>query len=385
MLNNLPTPEQQAIQACIHDTIFFRLLLGNLLQQPHSSLLSFGLIPFTSLYIVESYNCLGKFFPNFKKMLDPTELELLRTLRHQAKLLDSANESITAIVNKQQDYFLGLHNGLLGPLKRALQPDMGLFLYNGHIIATTHSAVFGSGGKLNFKEDPSILSRAIGEYTGKYVETLFRLFQSHNMFDTQKLPFTIPLQLLEPVEMRDIKHKALYGRGSFGTIGTPSAAGLIILLANLNFASRILPALGPLLISPHRVEDTLFRLKFITLYHANSNINKIQNISVGAGANELSSTTKNQFQEALGNQDSRWLRKHGQSLRNFLTHYLPEEKVNTKLSSNVTRIDIIEGLGKGLPYNEINQLLDRHIAHLSNVLEKGFELSGDPFWYGRVR
>jgi hypothetical protein len=46
---------------------------------------------------------------------------------------------------------------------------------------------------------------------------------------------------------------------------------------------------------------------------------------------------------------------------------------------------MIEHLSDGLIMREIDELLDRHIVRLLNVLEKGFELQGDPFWYGRVK
>lgn len=57
----------------------------------------------------------------------------------------------------------------------------------------------------------------------------------------------------------------------------------------------------------------------------------------------------------------------------------------SKLPVGTTRINAIEHYGGGLSFDEINTLLDRHIVHLSSLLETSYNLAGDPFWLGKVK
>jgi hypothetical protein len=371
MADSLDTGQKQALEACIHDTVSFMSLFAKAQQHPQSALLFHGMVPYASMYVVESYRCLTKIFPELQSVLSSEHPDLLHASRHRAKLLDNAQRSIEEVTGElvtiavqQRQSFLGLHHGFLGTLKRLVQPDMGLSTYNGHMFSTTHSTIFGFGEGCDFNTSAFAFGKAMGAYTA----SLLNLFQ----LEMQMPPAPAPLP--DTIEMRDIKFEALYNRGPFGTCGTRIAAGLALLLANLNYTHYILR--GMLSTGGH----TFFRLKFIVAFHATANIKAIQDRL--ASTTSASTDTRHLFRDALGNMDSRWLRKRD-SLRNLLTHYLADPQTVAKLPSGATRVDAIEYLG-GLSFNEIDTLLDRYIAHLANILESGFCLSGDPFWYGQV-
>ena len=243
---------------------------------------------------------------------------------------------------------------------------MGLSLYEGHIFTTTHSTIYEFG----VESDLSEKALAFGEAIGAYTAILHRLFQ-------RELPSSaIPAELPGRIEMRDIKYEALYNRGQLGANQMDYSAGLILILANLNFVLYILPGLLP----PE--SHALFRIKFITAFHANSGIQLIQNRLM---ANKIVSPKVRSFLNGvLGNEDGRWLRKRKQ-LRNLLTHYLPDQKTLSELPTGTTRVNAIEYLGGGLTYSEIAALLDRYIAHVSSLLESIYRLEGDPFWLGKVK
>lgn len=102
-------------------------------------------------------------------------------------------------------------------------------------------------------------------------------------------------------------------------------------------------------------------------------------------ANKLGDTKIEEFfRKALGNSDSRWLRRQN-SLRNLLTHYLPDALLASDLQENSTQMNAIERFSGGLSFAEINALLNRNIAHLSGLLESGFNLTGDPFRLEKVK
>jgi hypothetical protein len=341
---------------------------------PQAALIFNGLIAHASMFVVESQRCLTKLIPETKEVFSSSHSELLRESRHRAKLLDHSRgsiEEITAdlitIAKRQRAIFYEPHTGLLGPLKRAFQPDIGLSICDDHIFTTTHSIIFACGRESDYPEG----ALEFGEEIGAYVGTLFRLCQLEI-----PSPSVNPAKLPGVLEMRDVKYEALYNRSQLDASQMGVSAGLILILANLNFVIYILSGLLP--VDSH----LLFRMKFITAFHANSGLRLLQRRII---ENELTSdAAASFFREALGNKDSRWLRKQSR-LRNLLTHYLADERLVAEIEPDATRVDAIEHSAGGFSFHEINGLLDRNILHLSGLLETLYKLEGDPFWLGKVR
>jgi hypothetical protein len=266
MADSLDAGQKQALEACIHDAVSFMLLFEKTRQHPQSALLFHGLVPPASMYVVESYRCLTTIFPALHDVLSSDYPNLLQASRHRAKLLDNAQQSIediagelATIAEQQRRYFLEPHHGFISSLKRLIQPDMGLSTYDGHVFSTTHSTIFGFGEDCDFEASAFAFGQAMGAYTG----SLFNLFQ----FELQ-VPH-VHAMLPGTIEMRDIKFEVLYRRGPFGACGMKLAAGLALLLANLNYTHYILRGLLP------AGSHTYFRLKFITVFHATANIKAI--------------------------------------------------------------------------------------------------------------
>lgn len=368
-----PILEQpQAFEAIAHDTTSLMSLFLSIRDHPKVGLLSPGLLPSASMYVVESHQALKKLAPDVAAAVLEEFAHLVRPLRHRAKLLDDAEKSIEQIAadladiaERQRQFFMAPHIGILGPLKRAIQPDLGLSTYDGHIFATTHATVF------SFGHDNDLAERAfsIGEALGAYTATLL------NMFRLQ-MPVPSPSSALPgTIEMKDIKSEALYRRGPLGGTPTELAAGMTVLLVSLNNMRYILHRLLP--VNGH----TQFRLKFIAAYHADSNLRIIQNRL--ASDSTVPADAVSIFREILGNPDSRWLRKRT-TLRNLLVHYTVDEQHAAALSPAVNRRQTIEHFGGQLAYSEMDALLNRHVERMSLALERGFDLNDDPFRYGRV-
>mgnify|MGYP006921588179 CR=1 FL=1 len=370
---NLPSRQQQALEACISDAVSYVSMFLKAQQHAEAPLLFNGFIAHASMFVYESYRCVATLFPDVIDIISPSYAELIRKSRHRAKLLDDTNKTIEevtaellAIAERQRDFFLAPHCGFFAPLKRALQPDMGISICDNHIFTTTHATIYAFGD--NGISDQG--SFEFGKTIGAYSATLLNLFQI-------EIPSpAAPLRLTGNIEMRDIKHEALYNRGPLGVNRLDFSTGLILILANLNFVIYVLSKLLP----PN--DHALFRMKFITAFHANTSIKSMQDRLMADKT--VSSKVKDFFGNALGNKDSRWLRKR-KHLRNLITHYLPNETVISELLEGTSRIETIEHYGGGLTFDEMNTLLDRNIAHLSGLLEKNYDLAGDPFWLGKVR
>jgi hypothetical protein len=364
--------QPQALEAIKADTAGMWWLYQSLQLHPKTSILVLGMVPLACMFVVESYQSLISMFPKLRSEISEQHADLLRSCRHRAKLLDDrmktideVTDEVAAIAHEHRKQHLEAHTGILKPIKQLIQPDLGLYTYEGHIFSTTHAIDFGFGSNV----DPAAVAFSFGESIGAYLSSLISVLQPSG-----STPISPP-SLSEAIEMKDLKSKALYQRGALGKMHMNYSAALALVLANLNYARYILRRV----FSPKSLP--LFRFKFLTAYHANSGLTAIQNRIMG---NEQPSEGIQQvFRAALGNADSRWLRKQ-KAVRNLLTHYVMNEPHSKTLSPNATRIQAIEHLSEKLTYDEIDSLLDRHIAHLSDTLEKGFHLSEDTFWYGKV-
>jgi hypothetical protein len=364
--------QPQAFEAIAHETASLMSLMLGIKDHPQVGLLSPGFLSSASMYVSDSHQAFQKLAPDIATAVLEEFANRVRPFRHRAKLLDDTVKSVgqvaadlAGLAERQKQLYLAPHTGLLGPLKRAIQPDLGLSTYNGHVFATTHATAFSFGPNQDCLAEKSF---SVGKALGAYTATVLDLFGL-------EAPTPAPVSALSGIiEMRDIKSQALYKRGPLGKIPTELAVGMTLLLANLNYiryiVQNLLPAGG----------HTRFRLKFIVVYHANSNLRAIQDQL--ASDSSLPSDAASLFREVLGCPDSRWLRKR-KTLRNLLVHYAVDERHMGDLPPTTNRTQTIEHFGR-LGYADMDALLDRHIERMALALERGFALDGDPFWHGRV-
>lgn len=364
--------QPHAFEAITQDLDFFFDLLSAIQQHENSSLLLLSIAPMVSMFIVESHNALIKILPEIKLSFNDDHKNLLKTSRHRAKLLDDSNLSLNdltkhlvSIAEAQRQLFLGNHIGLLGAAKRFIQPDSGVFFYNGHIFSTTHSIIFGFGKDADIKTS----AYDIGYAWGSYISHLKKTLGSSSKYEFKS-------ELYGTIQMCDIKYESLYHRKVLSGIPLNYAMGMILLLTNLNQIRYIMQEFSP------TGNISVFRLKFLVAFHVNSNLRLIQDNLVKENA--LSSELKEILSKLLGNKESRWLRKQKQ-LRNTLAHYLADDSVSQELKDNATREQIVCAICKGLPYKDVDILLDKFISSASELLESSFNLLGVPFWYAKVK
>lgn len=375
-MGRLSTDQERAIGAIANDTNALVSLLQFLVDFPKSSLLTFGLLPSLSMFVVESLHVIQTSAPRVATELLANYAESLKPFRNQAKLLDDSEKRVedilielTEISSRQRQYFLEPHIGMLGKFKRAIQPDIGLYTYEGHIFSTTHSIAYSLG---QFSNQPTS-EFDIGHAAGAYISALKTLLGGRH---TETSGISSHSILPNAIEMRDIKSQSLYRRGSLGQMPEGFSVGATHLLASLNYSRHILQRLLP------ERHPTQFRLKFIVGYHADSNLRRMQDQLRGNGA--MPEAASKVFEAALGNPDSRWIRKRSK-LRNLLTHYLVDEDYLDGLPTTADWFKAIEHFGGRLKYEQIDALVDRHIERMTDAIEEGFSLDGDPFWYGRVK
>jgi hypothetical protein len=365
--------QRHALEAIADDIATFTTLFRATAGHPKGALLALGIIPPASMFVHESYKCLAKLFPSMHSLLILRYDDLIKASRHRAKLLDDDQRSINEVVGelariavREGERFLSPHTGFWGPLKRLIQPDLGLFTYDGHVFSSTHTMFFSFGEGCNIEAIAGLFAEDIGRYTGALMK----------MLAVPEFPPLPPSPGLSgQVVMKDIKHGALYKRGALGKLRLDYAAGAALVLASVNYTHYVLRGLC------HAGNPTFFKLRFFVAYHAVSSLKVMQDSLRATGS--LPVQAEAVFREALGSDDSRWIRRK-KSLRNTLIHYLLDKQSLEKTPPMATRREVIEHLSGHLSYDEVDILLDRYLGHLSRTLEAGFRLTGDTFWYGQV-
>jgi hypothetical protein len=199
------------------DTEFFRdFALGPRLE-PIREIAALALMPFLSVFVFESARYIKQEDPAAVRELQPHE-ELLRTSRLRLKLLDDNRksfaevlETITELAAINSGWFMD-HRGILGPLKRRLQTDLGVYFMQGEVICTTHVAFINLGLTKKNLSASSLSMDTLGPYLrdttenlGRYVRLLLgKLNIADNSFDsTSGAP-------LSPIQFRDLKSGRFY-------------------------------------------------------------------------------------------------------------------------------------------------------------------------------
>ena len=230
--------QTQALEAIRHDvTSFFALILA-MLQQKHAPLLIFGLVPAASTIVVESFDALAAIYPGLEQDLSADHEKLFRASRHRAKLLDGSRGSLdyslqylaselAKIAENERRKFVDSHSGFLAPIKKLIQPDLGLSVIDNHVITTTHATIFNFGRDVDYQSNATEYGEALGRYLSDVIDRL----------QFQAISLSLHAALEANIEMRDIKQEALYKRASLGTLPKEYAVGVTLLITSINSVS----------------------------------------------------------------------------------------------------------------------------------------------------
>jgi hypothetical protein len=136
---------------------------------------------------------------------------------------------------------------------------------------------------------------------------------------------------------------------------------LLLFLVTVNFFEHIFKRFVT------DLPPTLFKLKFITVYHLCSSMKKLRDYYYPTGV--LTDRSKKYFQAILGDKDLLLIGKQV-NLRKNLVHYGIEEIPEDKLNPTADLYGLIEYFLHGQTYADVNEELDKQIARISGVLEE---------------
>ncbi len=353
-------------EAIRQDALFYLKLLRTLIGHPDVGLIGPAVIPFASMFVVESHARLVEHGWSGAHAFGRAELDSIRAARHRVKMLLSKKSDVSqlvaefdAIVRDERDRFRGAHTGWLGPLKRWPQPDLGISLIGNEVFSTTHATRFSFGGQFDGES-----LREAGRLVASYCSAVSHAFggPENGQFAKQSLGLV----------MKDIKSDALYGRGNLGTLKSSWAGAVALILANVNFVSKVLRAIVT-------EESSAFtKLRVMTAFHAIESLRVVQDRLRSEGQ------LPKRAGEALGavaSPEVRQLRKRG-DLRDMLVHFkLSKER---RGSGGLGYQQQLAALSGGMAESDLGALADRVLATVAQVLAAGFDLRPDTFWYSTV-
>jgi hypothetical protein len=123
--------QAQALEAIKADIAGMWWLYQSVQLHSKTEMLVLGMVPLMSMFVVESYQRLISMFPKLRSVLSQRHADLLRSSRHRAKLLDDSTQSVdevvgelAAIMCQHRKQHLEPHTGVLGPIRRLIQPDL---------------------------------------------------------------------------------------------------------------------------------------------------------------------------------------------------------------------------------------------------------------------
>jgi hypothetical protein len=360
------------LEMIINDVVYYHDLIFEISNKQESGILAFGLIPYVSLFITETYEYFKMFDPNYAKDLKREFEEIIRNSRQRIKLFDSRRKDfmdnlnlVDWVIDYQTSYFLNSHKGILSWLKRLLQPDQGNYFYKNHLISTTHTAMFNFGFyESNLRKIQSDAIKALselsysvavemGEFIGKFIND-WDLDEEINCLTTNNIDADL-------FRFEDVKSEKYYRSVFNGSISPEINTILIFLLVTINYLGFILMNLV------ESTPDSLFKQKFIALYHIVASLEKLQNIYRPQGL--LLEKSKYYISEIISDKQLKRIRSQSK-LRNILVHYKIIDLSENKLSSNLRLYGLIENFLDGDHFDEINSKLDHQINRVSNLLEE---------------
>lgn len=354
------------------DTEFYSQLMNEIKNSDKSGILIFGLMPYLSLFVVESYDYFCSRSPEFASAMKRQHEGILRASRTRTKLFDDSQKDIRSLISHLEwttDFVHRWMNGNhIGPLAflQKWQSDMGLFYYANSLICTTQFALFNMGvartdiattqrGKPN---NISELARSIGYDIGQYLGSLSNGLRSITPKQIARLS---QYQLNDNLFRSQDKKAEFYLRQIYNGEASPQLNLCLLLFSTTtNFLVHTFSKLT--INNP----ETWFKVKFLALYHIVSSLNKLQDYFFTTG--QLSGLSKNYFGDILSDKEIKLL-KSQRKLRNILVHYSLRDLTGTVFSPTTKYFGIIEHFFSGRKFEDIDEILDRQLLRFSTVLK----------------
>ncbi|MEA2575581.1 MAG: hypothetical protein QOH93_2879, partial [Chloroflexia bacterium] len=275
---------------------------------------------------------------------------------------------LDSVAKYQREHFINSHKGRLAWFKKLIQPDLGLFSYASHIIGTTHimfSYLAQDTEKVssldpNVMTDVSSTGYPIAYDIGKYIARLYSdlVLPQYGNF-SGSCSYTLDDSL---VQSKDVISGEYFRKIFNGPLSLQVSYCLMMFLSFANFVHYMLV---PICVGG---SYPLFKLKYLTLYHLSTSLEKLSGFYYPQGA--FSETSKSMLALILKDKELRSIRSQ-LKFRNILVHYSLDEAAITenKLDAKSSLFGLVEHYFGGRTMEELGIMVDRQLARVSGHLE----------------
>lgn len=352
--------------------LFFTLLFSPRLEPIRPTAVAV-LMPFVSAFLYEAIRHTKQENPEALRELRSHQ-EFLRASRMRMKLLDGDPRTLDELLADGDELaaavkrlFMKDHRGVLGPLKRLLQDDLGVHFVRGEVVGTLHVALLNAGlpnetlSTLSW-EDIGRFLRDIAEGFGwDAMEVLIELGISRAAEIDAYRAEAAPEHPISRPQYLDLKSERFYGSMAQRTAPGRNGVGVVLtsILSQVNSARIIVPMVA------EQNEVAAFKVRFVSLFHAASSL---QNLLNKHQSNPfLHPDAVQQIRAMLGASAVRSIRKR-KSLRHALVHYGLDASVETLLDANLPLFGLIEALAAGQSLDAVACEVDSGLDSVSGGL-----------------
>lgn len=361
--------EQTALSLIGADAEFFRdFVLGSRFDQIRPVAI-LALMPFLSAFTFESSEYIKRKNPAMVRALEPHK-ELLRTSRLRLKLLDDNRKSFDEVLENANElaavnsgWMMEDHRRLLGPLKRLIQPDLGVLFVQDEVLSTTHVGFLNMGLSKEALSASSLSLNNLGPYLrdtsedfGRYLALLLDKLGAG--IDAADSAHGVPLP---PAGFRDLKSRRFYEAMARRSAPRRIAVCLLLtaILSQVNAARVVVPSIAG------RNDIAAFKIRFASLFHAASSLQKfldqdrrdsflhpdaVQQIGTALNADSVRNVHENRF------------------LRNHLVHYNVHKSTVPHLSPKLPLFGLVEVLTQGKSLAAMASDVEQGLDRVSNIL-----------------
>lgn len=326
-----------------------------------------ALMPFLSAFVYESARYIQR---TDAAVGTPPHEDMLLASRMRVKLTEDKYRSSAEVLGNAEElsavnsgWFLEGHRGLLGPLKRLIQPDLGLLFMEGEVVCTTHVAFLNLGLTREALSGSSLSLDNLGPHlrdtmvdVGEYVGLLLG-----KLGEGEDAPGRASEPQLEPMQYRDVKSADFYG--SIARRVAPGRNRLGILLTQMLSQVNTARILVPRVVGRH--EAAAFKIRFVSLFQTALGLQKLleeerdarflQRDAIEVVGETLASA---QVSDVLENR----------SLRNTLVHYGVGKRAARRLSSQLPLYGLVEAHVDGETLAGMENKIEVGLDHVSRGL-----------------
>lgn len=290
-------------------------------------IVSICMAPYMSLFLYESYRKLERTDPALATVLSNDVLAIVERSRHSLKLFEDTHRGVRGQVEYFRNEILPVHRRYFidrwfPPLRRFLK-DLGLYSYNGQVIATTHGATFhmGIGPQEQLAIDRGEMRAIYAQYGQCFQRMGARLDSSGQTFmsslDSQRFnqrPDDVRAEQYYPAVLNGAK--------------TPNLnAVLTVFRGMLNFVNSVIMPDTP----ASTVDYTVFKIRFLTVYEILCSLKVLRDEQPKA----LTGRSVALIGKMTGKPEAqRIMERAAKPFRNTLMHY------NLNPQTDVSRVDL---------------------------------------------